>query len=91
MNIQEGTQLYDSGDDILLLSTGRIGTTALEVAERLGEEKYKVQLYTVPIMKPFNAEVVLERIQKAKAVFTIEEHTIYGGLGSTVAEIIAEA
>lgn len=91
IDIHEGTHLYNSGDDILLLSTGRIGTTALEVAERLGEEKYKVQLYTVPIMKPFNTEIILERIQNAKAVFTIEEHTIYGGLGSTVAEIIAEA
>jgi transketolase len=62
----------------------------LEAAKRLGEEKYKVQLYTVPIIKPFNTQIILERIQKARAVFTIEEHTIYGGLGSAVAEIIAE-
>ena len=90
INIQEGAHLYDSGDDILLLSTGRIGMTALEVAKKLSIEEYGVQLYTVPIIKPFNAGIILERIYKAKAVFTIEEHTIYGGLGSTVAEIIAE-
>ncbi len=91
IDIQKGIQLYDSGDEILLLSTGRIGATALEVAKRLGEEKYNVQLYTVPIVKPLNIDTILERIQKAKAVFTIEEHTIYGWLGSAVAEIIVES
>ncbi len=91
VDILNGTHLYNSGTDILLLSTGRIGETAKQVAEKLGSEWKKVSLYTVPVIKPLNTEKLLKYITQSQYIFSIEEHTIYGWLGSSIAEIIAEA
>ncbi len=91
IDISSGVPILESGHDIILLSTGRIGTTAKEVAMRLQDEGKWVSLYSIPLIKPINKEILRSYIKQSQAVFTIEEHTIYGGLGSAVAEIIAES
>ena len=89
-DIQQGICLYNSWEDILVLSTGRIGGTAFEVAQELWIQWKKVSHYTVPIVKPLNESFLIEKIKKYKAIFVIEEHSIYGWLWSAIAELIAE-
>lgn len=91
INLEQGVNLFNSWEDILLLSTWRIWVTAKEVAQKLSENGQKVQLYTVPIVKPINKDFLIRLIIRSKAVFTIEEHTIYWWLWSAVSEIIAES
>lgn len=89
-NIEEWVCLYDSWEDILILSTWRIGWNAHEVATSLWNKWHAVKHITVPIVKPINEKFLLNEISKSRAVFVIEEHSIYGWLGSTIAELIAE-
>jgi transketolase len=45
----------------------------------------------MPTIKPFDKESVIHMLKKTKAMFTIEEHSLIGGLGSAVSEVVAEA
>lgn len=78
------------GEDYLILATGQLVSEALEVAERLlaiGVSCDVVDMFTI---KPIDEELLLERLAFKKGVITIENHSIIGGLGSAVAEVIAD-
>ncbi len=79
-----------NGDDILLISSGQLTSEALEAVERLKENHISVELIDMFTIKPFDKELFLNEIEGKKYVVTFENHSIYGGLGSTVAEIMAE-
>jgi len=76
------------GKDATLISTGNMLVTAVAVAEALARHKIGCGVVSMPTVKPLDAELV--RKLAAKPVFTIEEHSIIGGLGSAVAEVLAE-
>ena len=57
----------------------------------LAAENIDVEVVHMHTLKPFDKEIVKDRASTRKAVVTLEEHTIIGGLGSAVAEVIAEA
>jgi transketolase len=75
------------GDDALILSTGIGAKTALDAAATLPG----VGVIHVPTIKPLDADAILAAVAKAKVVVTIEEHTLPGGFGSAIAELILEA
>ena len=73
-----------TGKRAALLACGEMTYTALQAAELLGD----VSVYDVPFIKPLDEEAVLEAAQTG-LVITLEEHSIHGGLGSAVAEVLA--
>ncbi len=76
------------GKDIVLISTGNILDCALESAKLLEETGHSVSVVSMPSVKPLDSELI-RRIQKnAKGVFTIEEHSTSGGLGTAVKEML---
>jgi transketolase len=79
------------GGDVLLISTGPQSTRCLQAAEQLQGQGISAGVLHVPSIKPVNKEEIVNAAEKAKAVVTVEEHSIYGGLGSLVAEILSEA
>ncbi|MBK34478.1 MAG: transketolase [Gemmatimonadetes bacterium] len=79
------------GEDALVLTTGVTLGPALEAAERLDSGGVSTGVLHVPTVKPLDEQTILEAASSVRAVVTIEEHTIYGGLGSAVAEIMAES
>lgn len=79
------------GRDALLLTTGITLKFALEAAEALSAQGVEAAILHVPTVKPLDSATILEYASPARAIVTIEENTIIGGLGSAVAEIIAEA
>lgn len=79
------------GSDILIITTGICLGIALEVSDMMNEEGKSIAVIHMPTVKPFDKETVLEYAQRVPAIITIEEHTILGGLGSAVSEVIAEA
>jgi transketolase len=84
--------LMREGEDLVLISTGNVLDVALKTASLL-EKKYKISacVLSMPSIKPFDTKLLLKHVAKAKGVFTIEEHSTTGGLGSVVAEALFSA
>jgi len=88
-DFSQGLSVLKESQDIYLIATGNMVHRALEVAEVLKNHSLKVgviDIYTFPI----NEKLLLEKIDGVKKVITIEEHTLPGGLGSAVAEILMD-
>jgi transketolase len=79
------------GSDGLIIATGEIVRLALEVVEKLKELNYNFKLISLHTLKPIDKESLLKELEGIDKVFTLEEHDIIGGLGSSVAEIISES
>lgn len=74
-----------------LISTGIMLPCALEAAKLLAADGLPVTVLHVPTVKPLTPEALLPHLAAAPVVVSIEEHSLIGGLGSAVAEILAEA
>jgi len=85
------TIVLREGGDVLLISTGPQSARCLEAAELLQEQGISAGVLHLPSVKPVKKEEIVNAAEKAKVVVTVEEHTIYGGLGGMVAEILSEA
>ena len=85
------TILLREGSDVLMISTGPQSTRCLQAADLLQAEGVSAGVLHVPSIKPVNKEEIVSAAEEVKWVITVEEHTIYGGLGGMVAEILSEA
>lgn len=83
--------LMREGDDALLITTGITLKPVLEAAGILEKKGISTEVLHVPTIKPIDVDMILKSTNKVKAAVSVEEHTIIGGLGSAVAEILAEA
>jgi transketolase len=88
--IGKAIQLED-GDDITLISTGGMLGTAQQAAEALKSQGIAARVLSMHTLKPLDAEAVLEAARDTRAIVTLEEHSVIGGLGSAVAEVLAES
>lgn len=78
------------GSDITLIGTGSILKDVLEVAERFWMKGISIRVINMHTIKPIDKEVIAEAINDTGKIVTVEDHNIIGGLGSAVAEVIAE-
>jgi transketolase len=78
------------GTDALIVSTGIMLKASLDAANDLDSHGIKTAVLHVPTVKPFDHETFLLYSEPVSVIVSVEEHTIIGGLGSAVAEIIAE-
>jgi transketolase len=78
------------GDDVTLISTGDLLGTAVEVAEVLEKERIGVRVLSMHTLKPLDLEAILKAARETGAIATLEEHSVVGGLGGAVAEVLAE-
>jgi transketolase len=79
-----------NGRDALLVTTGITLGVAQDAATRVAADGIECAILHMPTIKPFDKEQLLELAGPARAIVAIEENTIIGGLGSAVAEVIAE-
>lgn len=79
------------GTDVTFISTGGLLGTALEVADALAEMGSEARVLSMHTVKPLDADAVLAAARDTRAIVTLEEHSVIGGLGSAVAEVLAEA
>jgi len=75
---------------ITLIATGMMTAQALAAADVLAEKGVEAGVVNVPTLKPIDKETVLAACRASEYVFTVEEHITEGGLGSIVAELMAE-
>jgi transketolase len=79
------------GQDALAVTTGITLKLALDAAETLAAKGVSLGVLHLPTVKPLDTHLLLEMASSAKAVLTVEEHVLNGGLGSAVIETLAEA
>ncbi|WP_298502918.1 transketolase C-terminal domain-containing protein [uncultured Sphaerochaeta sp.] len=82
--------LSDEGDDVALLAHGFVLGRVIEAAKRLKAEGIKAKVVEVATIKPLDREGLVAVLQATGCAVTVEDHTIINGLGSAVAEVIAE-
>lgn len=78
------------GTDVTLIGTGIMVSKAMEAAELLAADGISAAVVNISTIKPLDTALITEMAQKTGAVVTAEEHNIYGGLGSAVAEVLVE-
>jgi transketolase len=83
-------ELLMQGGDITLVAMGAMVSSALEVAETLGQEGIGARVLDMHTVKPLDGETLLEAALQTGAVVTVEDHNIIGGLGGAVAEFLGE-
>ena len=78
------------GDDITIIAAGETVSKAVDAAELLKAEGVSARVLDMATIKPIDREAILKAAKETKGIVTVEEHSIYGGLGSAVAEIVIQ-
>ena len=87
--IGKGVTLRE-GSDCSIIATGLCVSEALAAADTLAEQGIHAEVINIHTIKPLDEELVVKTAKKTGRVFTVEEHSIIGGLGAAVAETLGE-
>jgi transketolase len=83
-------EVLREGEDVAIIATGIMVSKALEAADKLQAEGIKATVINIPTIKPLDKELIIKAAQKTGKVVTAEEHSVIGGLGSAVCEILSQ-
>lgn len=86
----EKAVLLNAGNDGTVITMGSIAGEALEAARRLKKNGKNIRVISISCLKPMDQETVIRAGNETGAIITLEEQSKYGGLGSAVAEVLAE-
>ena len=78
------------GKDVTVVATGVCVYEALQAAEELAKEGIDAEVINIHTIKPLDRDLILASAKKTGKVVTVEEHSVIGGLGSAVADVLAE-
>ena len=78
------------GTDVTIVACGLMVQSALEAAERLAADGISAEVIDMHTIKPIDADLIVESARKTGRVVTCEEHSVIGGLGSAVCDVLAE-
>jgi transketolase len=79
-----------AGSDLLMISTGPQTARCVEAADELAAKGISAGVLHVPSLKPVSSDEIVAACEPVPLVFTVEEHTVLGGLGGLVSEVLAE-
>ncbi|ABY92270.1 transketolase subunit B [Thermoanaerobacter thermohydrosulfuricus] len=83
-------EVIREGKDVAIIATGIMVAIAIEAADKLKEEGIEATVVNIHTIKPIDKDLIVEVAKKTGKVITAEEHSIIGGLGSAVAEVLSE-
>ena len=78
------------GNDVAIMATGCLVAEALEAAKELKKEGISARVINVSTIKPLDEATILKAAKETKFILTAEEHSVVGGLGGAVAELVSE-
>ena len=78
------------GNDATIIACGMMVNEAILAADMLKEENINVRVINMSTIKPIDTELIIKAAKETKAIVTAEEHSIIGGLGSAVSEVVSE-
>jgi transketolase len=79
------------GTDITIIATGETVRIALDSAEALKQDGIDCRVINMHTIKPLDKEAIIKAAEETGRMITIEEHSIYGGLGSAIAEVVSQS
>jgi transketolase len=77
------------GDDLTVIANGVMVSRALDAATLLADKGINARVLNISTVRPLDREAIIEAASQTGRIVTVEEHTIYGGLGGAVAEVVA--
>jgi transketolase len=87
IEIGKGTQLKE-GSDVTIIATGILVADAIEAAETLAADGISARVIDMHTIKPIDEDIIVKAAKETGAIVTAEEHSVIGGLGSAVAEVV---
>ena len=87
--IGKGIKLRD-GNDITIVATGLMVYEAIEAAKTLAQEGIEATVINIHTIKPIDKDIIIEAAKKTNLVLTVEEHSVIGGLGEAVCDVLCE-
>lgn len=87
--IGKGVTLKE-GNDVAIIATGLCVSEALEAAKKLADEGIDARVINIHTIKPLDEDLIVAAAKDCKKVVTVEEHSVIGGLGSAVCEVLAK-
>ncbi|PKB18286.1 transketolase family protein [Flavobacterium sp. 5] len=81
--------LLNEGTDVTIVATGHLVWEALIAAETLEQNGISVEVINIHTIKPLDEEAILQSVAKTKCIVTAEEHNFMGGLGESIARVLA--
>ena len=85
----KGVELKD-GKDVTIIATGLMVEKAAEAAKMLEKDGISARVINIHTIKPIDKEIITKAAKETGAIVTVEEHSVYGGLGSAVTEVVCE-
>lgn len=82
--------VLSEGSDVSIVATGNMVSKALEAREELSKEGIEARVINIHTIKPIDRELIVKAAKETGAIVTAEEHSVIGGLGSAVAEVLSE-
>lgn len=84
-------QVVKDGSDITIFSTGCILGDVIESVKIIeSDTEYKVRVVNIPTLKPIDEDIIVECAKTSDMLFTVEDHSVIGGLGSAVSDVLTE-
>ncbi|SDL64818.1 transketolase C-terminal domain-containing protein [Aliiruegeria lutimaris] len=78
------------GSDVTIIANGTLTHRAMKAAEILAADGIEARVLNMASVRPIDEEAIIAAAKETGAIVTCEEHTIFGGLGSAVAEVVTE-
>ena len=78
------------GKDVTIVATGLCVSSALEAADMLAEDGIEAKVINIHTIKPIDSDLLVEAAKETGKVVTVEEHSVIGGLGGAVCEVLSE-
>lgn len=85
----KGIQLRD-GDDITIIATGLMVAEAMQASDELREKGINARVINIHTIKPIDRDIILKAAKETGKIVTVEEHSVIGGLGSAVCDVVSE-
>lgn len=83
-------KLVRDGKDVTIVATGIMVSEAVKAADLLKEEGISVRVIDIHTIKPIDKDIIIKAAKETKGIVTAEEHSVFGGLGGAVSEVVTE-
>ncbi len=83
----KGVKMRD-GDDVTIIATGLMVSSALEASDKLLKDGISAEVINIHTIKPIDKDIIIESAKKTGRVVTVEEHSVIGGLGDAVSDVL---
>ncbi len=83
-------QVISEGNDITIVATGLMTTESMKAVEMLKNQGINARLINIHTIKPIDKDIIVKAAKETGHIITVEEHSVIGGLGSAVAEVLSE-